>query len=112
MRIVLDMQGAQTESRFRGIGRYSTALAQAMLRQAGSHEIWVVANQALHATADAIDKDFDGLLPAHRLRRFATLQPLSWLDPAARWRRVASEYMREDYLRDLRPDVVHVSSLF
>ena len=30
MRIVIDMQGAQTESRFRGIGRYSLALALAM----------------------------------------------------------------------------------
>ena len=31
MRIVIDMQGAQTESRFRGIGRYSTSLAQAIV---------------------------------------------------------------------------------
>ena len=36
MRIVLDMQGAQTESRFRGIGRYSTALAQAIARNAAN----------------------------------------------------------------------------
>ncbi len=27
MRIVIDLQGAQTESRFRGIGRYSIAIA-------------------------------------------------------------------------------------
>ena len=29
MRIVIDMQGAQTESRFRGIGRYSQSLTLA-----------------------------------------------------------------------------------
>ena len=34
MRIVIDLQGAQTTgSRFRGIGRYSLALAQGMARR-------------------------------------------------------------------------------
>ena len=36
MRIVLDLQGAQSESRFRGIGRYSLALADAMIREGAS----------------------------------------------------------------------------
>ena len=39
MRIVIDMQGAQTESRFRGIGRYAMAFAQAVARNRGEHEI-------------------------------------------------------------------------
>jgi glycosyltransferase involved in cell wall biosynthesis len=42
MRIVLDMQGAQTESRYRGIGRHTLALAQAMVRNRGEHEIILV----------------------------------------------------------------------
>ncbi|QPJ07536.1 hypothetical protein I3U23_08725 [Klebsiella variicola] len=33
MRIVIDLQGAQTESRFRGIGRYSIAIARAIIRE-------------------------------------------------------------------------------
>ena len=37
MRIVIDLQGAQSESRFRGIGRYSLSLALAMARNAGDH---------------------------------------------------------------------------
>ncbi len=111
MRIVVDLQGAQTESRFRGIGRYSSALAKAMLQRAGDHEIWILTNQALRKGADAVDAEFGDLMPAHRLRRFETLEPLSWLDPASSWRRVASEYLREAYLRELRPDFVHVSSL-
>ena len=39
MRIVIDLQGAQTENRFRGIGRYSLSLAQAIVRNRGDHEI-------------------------------------------------------------------------
>ena len=32
MRIVIDMQGAQTESKFRGIGRYTTSLVNALIK--------------------------------------------------------------------------------
>jgi hypothetical protein len=39
MRIVLDLQGAQIESRFRGIGRYSLSLAQGIAREAKQHEV-------------------------------------------------------------------------
>jgi hypothetical protein len=42
MCIVIDMQGAQTESRFRGIGRHTLAHAQAMVRNRGEHEIILV----------------------------------------------------------------------
>ncbi len=48
MRIILDMQGVQTEgSRFRGIGRYALAHAQAIVRNRGEHEVdpgseWVI----------------------------------------------------------------------
>ena len=44
MRIVIDLQGTQSESRFRGIGRYSLALALGVARNAGEHEIWLVMN--------------------------------------------------------------------
>ena len=39
MRIVIDMQGAQTESRFRGIGRYTLSFAQAIARNRGEHKV-------------------------------------------------------------------------
>lgn len=39
MRIVIDMQGAQTASRLRGIGRYTLSLIHAMLHNKGEHEI-------------------------------------------------------------------------
>ena len=37
MRIVIDLQGAQSLSRFRGIGRYSLALTQGIIRNRGQH---------------------------------------------------------------------------
>lgn len=35
MKILLDLQGAQTESRFRGIGRQTLSLARALIRRGG-----------------------------------------------------------------------------
>jgi hypothetical protein len=47
MRIVIDLQGAQSESRFRGIGRYSLDSRWAWRATPASHEIWLALNAAL-----------------------------------------------------------------
>jgi len=47
MRIVIDLQGAQTQSRFRGIGRFSLALSQALVRNRGDHEILIALSDLL-----------------------------------------------------------------
>lgn len=47
MRIIIDMQGAQSASRYRGIGRYSLAIAQSMVRNRGDHEIILALNGLL-----------------------------------------------------------------
>ena len=39
MRILIDLQGAQSKSRFRGIGRYTLSLAKAIAKNRGDHEI-------------------------------------------------------------------------
>src|SRR5262249_10990334 len=40
MRLFLDLQAVQGSSRLRGIGRYSLELARALVRRAGSHEVF------------------------------------------------------------------------
>lgn len=112
MRILIDLQGAQTDSRFRGIGRYSTSLAQAMAREAANHEVWICLNSMLPDSIDSIQAAFDGLVPASQIVAFDALAPTSWPVPGNAWRRSATELMREAFIRGLRPDVVHVSSLF
>lgn len=111
MRIVIDMQGAQSASRFRGIGRYSTALAQAMVRNGEGHDFWILTNGRMQGVSE-LRKAFDGLLPTSRFVTFsAPSSPTHWQEPGNAWRRSASELMREALLRDLMPDWVHVSSL-
>jgi O-antigen biosynthesis alpha-1,2-mannosyltransferase len=112
MRIVIDLQGAQTESRFRGIGRYSKALAQAIARNAGEHEIWIVLNSSFQDSIIDVRAAFDGLVPAERMLIFDVPPLLSWENPSNAWRRRAAELIRESFLSELQPDIVHVSSLF
>ena len=64
MRIVLDLQGAQSESRVRGIGRYSLSLALAIARNAGDHEIVIALNGLLLDAVDSIRAAFDGVVPS------------------------------------------------
>ena len=63
MRILLDLQGAQGESRLRGIGRYSLSLALSVARNARDHDIHVLVNGAFPEGIDHIRDAFAGLLP-------------------------------------------------
>ena len=44
MKILIDLQSAQSGSRIGGIGRYSTELAKAMLTVAPQHDYWIMIN--------------------------------------------------------------------
>lgn len=112
MRIVIDMQGAQTESRFRGIGRYTLSLARAIVRNRGEHEIILALNGLFPHTIEPIRAAFDGLLPQENIRVWHAPGPVRECEPGNEWRREVAERIREAFLASLDPDVVYVSSLF
>lgn len=112
MRIVIDLQGAQGASRHRGIGRYSLALAQAMVRNRGNHEIIIALNGMFPDTIEPIRAAFYGLLPQENIRVWQAAGPVHPLDPANSWRRHTAEFVREAFLASLHPDIVHITSLF
>ena len=112
MRIVIDMQGAQTESRFRGIGRYSQSLALAMARNAGEHEIWLALNAAFPESIVDIRRVFAGIIPEQRLRVFDIPTPVAEHTSGNAWRARAAEKIREHFIQKLQPDAVLITSLF
>lgn len=105
MRIVIDLQGAQGESRLRGIGRYSLSLAKAIVEEASGHEVLLALNGQLAESIEPIRTAFDAVLPQENIRVWS---PLMDGEPVAN----VNERLREAFLASLRPDVVHVSSLF
>jgi glycosyltransferase involved in cell wall biosynthesis len=111
MRLVIDMQGAQTESRFRGIGRYTLSLVKEIIRQQREHEIVLVLNGYLSDSIDDIKADFYELLPIQSIKTFEILGPVMGHDRANDARRTSAEIMYEAFLASLRPDVILISSL-
>lgn len=113
MRILLDLQGCQSKgSRPRGIGRYSLALAQALVRNGPSHEFWLLLNAAFPETLEPIRRDFEGLIPPDRIRCFHV--PPGCAEGVADdlWRMRCAEEVRRHAIRAIAPDLVHVSSMF
>ena len=113
MKILLDLQACQSEtSRNRGIGRYSMALAQALIRNAPQHECWLLLNGAFPEAAAAITTAFQASVPAHRIAVFHPPAGITDGTDPQHWSVLASELIRRHAIRAVKPDVVHVASLF
>lgn len=112
MRIVIDLQGAQNGSRFRGIGRYTLALTKGILQNNSNHEIILALNGLFPDTIEPIRSIFEGLLPQENIRIWTSPGPVSYLDGNNTWRRQVAEKVREAFLLSLVPDVVLISSMF
>lgn len=113
MRIVIDLQGAQSASRHRGIGRYSLAFTEAIARLARQreHEVLIALNGIEAAANRSIRRLLgDHVAPEH----FLTWYPLPGVhhvDDRNDARRQLSECLREAFLAALDPDIVIVTSL-
>src|SRR5271166_1558589 len=112
MRIVLDLQGVQSDSGLHTLGRYSLPLAQAIAREAGKHEVWLALSGRFPGTFEPLCDAFASLIPSERVRVFDLPGPVAESDLTNAWRMQAAELLRENFLADLRPDIVHVSTLF
>lgn len=111
MRIVIDLQSCQSRSKLTGVGRYSMGLAKAIAARPRRHEIWIALSGLLPASIPEVRSAFDGLVPADRIQVFKSLPRIS-MKSAGCARVGAAEVIREDFLQMLRPDFVHVLSLF
>lgn len=112
MRIVIDMQGAQTESRYRGIGRYTLGFVQGIVRNREKHKVILVLNDRFPETIAPIREAFFGLLPQEDIRVFRVPEGVAMTAHNPKELTRVAEILRESFLADLCPDVVHVCSPF
>lgn len=109
LRLIIDLQGAQGDgSAKRGIGRYSRELALAMARAPRSHDVVVALNGTMTETAESLCGQFSSLLPPENIRCWFAPVRTGRYDRSA----FAAEHVRAEMLASLRPDIIHVSSLF
>ena len=113
MRIVIDMQGAQsTGSWNRGIGRYTMSIASEIVRSRGEHEVLLVLNGAFSESVARIRASFSEFLPQSSILVWNSPTPMARAVSANDTGRQWGELIREGFLLSLHPDIVLVSSLF
>lgn len=112
MRVVIDMQGAQSESRFRGIGRYSLEFAKSVARLRGTHEVILALNGALPQSISSIREEFTDLLPRESIRVWSSPSAVAFQDPSRSTQRKIATALRDQFFRSLNPDIIHLTSLF
>lgn len=112
MRILLDLQPCQSASRFRGIGRYSVELARAIAKNAKQHDIFLLLNAFNTDSVMAMRYEFSKLLPSENIVVFIAPGPVAEGDANNLWRSNAAELIRAHAIENIKPDIVHVSSLF
>lgn len=107
MKIVFDLQSLQGNNRNRGIGRYSLALTQAILRQAHHHEIYLCLNSNSIETIENIRLSFKTLISENNIKIFDT--PKIYKNTCES---KISEIIRESFIANLNPDLIYISSIF
>lgn len=112
MRIVIDMQGAQSASKFRGIGRYSLCFARAVAQQNRDHEIILLLSGLLQDEILSIRKEFSQWLPPDQILTWHATGPVCASIASNRERRIRAELVREAFIENLEPDVIHIISIF
>lgn len=114
MKIVIDLQACQGASRFRGIGRYSMSLAKAMIQEGmmRGHDVVVVLNEEHPEAIDEIYDELNGLLPKSKVRTFTLTSPVAEMVPDNITNARSEEVLREQFIASLKPDVIHIASLF
>lgn len=111
MRIAIDMQGAQTASRLRGIGRYTLSLVHAILRNKGDHEVFLLLSGLFPDGIKDLQEEYEGLLPPENIKIWSGFGKREEFNARPELLSI-NEKMREAFLADLRPDVVLITSLF
>jgi len=116
MRVVIDMQGAQSpSSKGRGVGRYTKEMVYAFLdyckNMGGQDDIFLICNSAYLEDYERIQSYFSGVIDPSNI--LAWQQHLKKVDGMAGKpsNRSAAEILREWYVGQLRPDIVWSTNL-
>lgn len=112
MRIVIDLQGMQSaSSRNRGIGRYTSAFIEAIVKNNSCHEIILAVSNFYPETIDSIRDKFQDYIPKENIRTWHAKGPVSFLSQDIQTRK-ATELLREAFIASLNPSIVLITSLF
>lgn len=113
MHILLDMQSCQSESRFRGIGRYSMSLAKAIIKNAYEHRVSILLNGLYPINiTNSVKNEFKNIVVDEDIHIFSSCGPLAAQYPENRVRAEVAKITREVAIGNINPDIVCSMSFF
>ena len=114
MKILLDLQGAQTESRHRGIGRYLREFTRALLPlcEKQGHSVQILLNDRFADPARELRKELHGIVAADSIRLISPLGAIPESGLTDDERRGFNRRLLQAVIADCQPDVLLIGSLF
>jgi glycosyltransferase involved in cell wall biosynthesis len=110
MRIAIDCQGAQNSSRDRGIGRYTTSLLSAIIRQRDADEIILLLNGLFPESIKEIRKEYKDVLGENEIVVWNANSPVASLNEGAIDNRKEAQLARDAAIASINPDLVIITS--
>lgn len=112
MRLLVDLQGMQNQSRFRGIGRYVANLTRGLLRGQHGHDLRFLLSSRYADRIGPVIETFAGLADPSQFLVFDLPGPTAALRVEDEWRSGAAHILYDKLVRDLSPDALLIGSLF
>lgn len=112
MRIAIDLQPCQTESRWRGIGRYSRDLTRSLIQVGGGHEFVLGVDGTYPVWAADVREQFGDMVTDGAFRTYHYPLPTLPISGYGDALRDAAEALVRHTYAQATPDVLHVNSLF
>lgn len=112
MRIVIDIQGMQSESRYRGIGRYVTSLLDAFVEINTDHDIVLIANAAFPQSVVDLRYRYAKRYANCDVAQWHGVYPVAARSKENQTRAAVSRCLFLAFVDTLKPDVFLCSSVF
>lgn len=112
MRIVIDIQGAQSESFFRGIGSFTLSLVTSFLDCCTNHEVFIILNASLAVNVTEIKKILKDKIPIDHIKFFYFPSVVRAINPENLLHNEVAQILYEYFILQLQPDIYFVPSLF
>ncbi len=113
MHILIDVQGYQSGSRFRGIGRSALAMSRAIIKNKGDHHVSILLNGMYPLERiDETRQAFIDLLPPEEMFVFSGVRPIAYIDKNNHVRNALAAEVRDVAIANICPDIVFVTGFF
>lgn len=112
MRIAIDIQGMQTESRFRGIGRYIGSLLDAFSEVSAEHEVFLVVNASFPESVMELRERFSRPNSNFHIVQWHRTGTADHHTAEAEVASAASRSLFLAFIDELKPDLFLCSSIF